>query len=163
MILDVGCGKRKRGDVGIDYAKDSEADIIADAQHLPFRNKVFQKTVSYCVLEHSPNPLNFLKEQHRVLQENGQLELVTDNAQYFRWSVMQYRGDWHEEWHKDHFMIFFPKNVERLMALANFKNVSSNYIPFRQTKFGLVIKFLIRLGLLRSACQYRTFKITALK
>ena len=67
--MDVGCGKNKHGDIGIDYSRDSDADIIADAEHLPFKNEVFAKVVSVTVLEHSPNPLNFLKEQYRVLKK----------------------------------------------------------------------------------------------
>jgi hypothetical protein len=43
VTLDVGCGKHKRGDIGIDYSRDSEADIIADACYLPFKDEVFER------------------------------------------------------------------------------------------------------------------------
>jgi len=57
VSLDVGCGKVKRGDIGIDYSKDSDADITADSHHLPFRDEGFGSVSSTVVLEHSPNPL----------------------------------------------------------------------------------------------------------
>jgi SAM-dependent methyltransferase len=86
-ILDVGCGKNKRGDIGIDYSRDSEADVIADAHFLPFIDGVFDGGVSNHVIEHSPNPLTFLREQYRILKNNGKLTLVTDNAQLLLWVV----------------------------------------------------------------------------
>gem|GEM_PF-3735640 len=36
--------------------------------------------------------------------------MVTDNAQYYRWSVLKLFGVKHENYHEDHYMIFFPKN-----------------------------------------------------
>jgi ubiquinone/menaquinone biosynthesis C-methylase UbiE len=80
VTLDVGCGKHKRGDIGIDYSRNSDADVIADAEHLPFKDEAFTETMSTVVLEHSPNPLSFLMEQNRILKQNGRIELVTDNA-----------------------------------------------------------------------------------
>ncbi len=121
MILDVGCGKRKRGDIGVDYSRNSQADVICDAHHLPFMGAVFAEVRSYVCLEHSPNPLHFLKEQKRVLRHNGKLTCETDNAQYYRWSVQKYAGSQHENYHKDHYMIFYPENVFRLMKLAGLK------------------------------------------
>ncbi len=128
LTLDVGCGRNKRGDIGVDYSKDSNADIIADACYLPFKDETFDKVISTVVLEHSPNPLNFLKEQYRVLKRGGEVEVTTDNAQYYRWSVMKLFGIRHEDYHADHYMIFFPKNVIRLLRLANFSKISYQYL-----------------------------------
>jgi len=165
-ILDVGCGKHKRGNIGIDYCKDSEADVIADAHYLPFKDEVFDKVVSTVVLEHSPNPLNFLKEQYRVLKKGGKVELTTDNAQYFSWSVMVpgRGGIRHENYHEDHFMIFYPKNVMRLMKLAGFK-VESAYLVGRpiKTKADPIVKILIACKIWRKECLYYRFKIVARK
>lgn len=60
MILDLGCGRNKRGDIGVDYSKDSNADVIADVCHLPFKDGVFDKIVGFCIFEHICNPLFFL-------------------------------------------------------------------------------------------------------
>ncbi|MGB9959435.1 MAG: methyltransferase domain-containing protein [Candidatus Bathyarchaeales archaeon] len=164
LTLDVGCGKCKRGDIGIDYSRDSEADIIADACHLPFKDETFNKITSTTVLEHSPNPLNFLKEQYRVLKKRGEIEVTTDNAQYYRWSVMQLFGIRHENYHKDHYMIFFPKNVIRLMQLAGFSNISYQYLKYpRRRKMDFFVSLLIKTNLLRSACLFYRFKVKAIK
>ena len=130
LSLDVGCGHQKRADIGIDYTKDSDADIVADSGSLPFRDEVFGRIVSVASIEHSPNPLNFLKEQARVLKKGGVVEVVTDNAQYYNWSVISFRlrGTRHENECRDHYAIFFPENVMRLLALAGLKTVGFQYI-----------------------------------
>jgi len=92
ISLDIGCGMAKRGDIGIDYSRDSDADVIADSHFLPFKEGAFGSVSSTVVLEHSPNPLLFLKEQFRVLVPNGEIKVVTDNAQYYCWSVTGFRG-----------------------------------------------------------------------
>jgi ubiquinone/menaquinone biosynthesis C-methylase UbiE len=159
VSLDVGCGKNKRGDIGVDYSKASDADVIADSQFLPFRDGAFDSVTSFVVLEHSPNPLIFLKEQYRVLEPNGKVTVVTDNAQFFRWSVLSLslHGIRHENYHKDHYMIFFPENVKRLMRLAGFRVDSFAYIS-KKGKAESLAKFLVKLGLLRSDCVYWRFK-----
>lgn len=158
MVLDVGCGKHKRGTIGIDYSKDSEADIIADAHFLPFKDEIFDKVISITVLEHSPNPLVFLKEQYRILKYNGKVELITDNAQYYKWSVLRFRGKKHEDYHKDHYMIFFPKNVQRLFERAGFKVTSIKLIGIRG-RFDPIIKVLVSLGLIRKESLYYRIKV----
>ena len=159
MILDVGCGKRKRGDIGVDISRETQADIIADAHYLPFKNEVFSKVVSVVVLEHSPCPLAFLKEIYRVLKPNGILELTTDNAQYYKWSVLDKFGIRHENYHSDHYMIFYPKNVERLFKLANFK-VEKIELIRKQKKLDFIIKLLVKIGICRRESLYYRFKVT---
>lgn len=164
LTLDVGCGKHKRGDIGVDYSRDSEADIIADACHLPFKDEAFSKVTSTTVLEHSPNPLNFLKEQHRVLKRGGEIEVTTDNAQYYRWSVMQLFGIHREDYREDHYMIFFPKNVIRLMQLASFSKISYQYVKYpRKKRMDFFASLLIKAGLWRSDCLFYRFKVKAIK
>jgi SAM-dependent methyltransferase len=162
LCLDVGCGKNKRGDIGVDYSRDSDADIIADAECLPFKDGAFAKVVSVTVLEHSPNPLNFLKEQYRVLKKGGQVEVTTDNAQYFRWSIMNFRGVRHEDYCADHYMIFYPKNVSRLLHLVGFKVTSAHFIRDNK-KMDRIVGFITRFRILRKDCQYHRFKISARK
>jgi 2-polyprenyl-3-methyl-5-hydroxy-6-metoxy-1,4-benzoquinol methylase len=165
MILDVGCGKNKRGDLGIDYSRNSSADIIADSHNLPFRNGIFDRVISITVLEHSPNPLNFLKEQSRILRVNGKMELVTDNAQYYKWSVMKLGkgGILHEDFHTDHYGIFFPKNVKRLMKLAGFEIEDVMYLRDKKSKMEILAKMLVKLGIWRAECLYSRFRIVGIK
>jgi ubiquinone/menaquinone biosynthesis C-methylase UbiE len=164
VSLDVGCGKSKRGDIGIDYSKRSDADVIADSHFLPFRDGAFNSVTSFVVLEHSPNPLIFLKEQYRVLKPNGKVTVVTDNAQYFRVSVLSLglRGVRHEDYCKDHYMIFFPENVKRLMRLAGFRVDSFAYIS-KKGKGEFLAQILVKAGLWRSGCIYWRFQMEGTK
>lgn len=59
MKLNVGCGSDSWGDIRLDVSKDhwmtmgkSSANLIADAQCLPFRDKCFDELQAYQVLEH---------------------------------------------------------------------------------------------------------------
>lgn len=53
--------------------------IRADARHLPFASNSFDVAFSQGVLEHFLNPSLLLKEQHRVLRENGLLVIEVPN------------------------------------------------------------------------------------
>lgn len=103
MKLDVGCGNYKHGDIGVDLLKSNCTDVVCDAEFLPFRNSSFSEVCSHNVLEHSPNPLNFLKEQYRVLKNGGKINCITDNAQYYKWSVLKFRGEKHERMWDNHY------------------------------------------------------------
>jgi ubiquinone/menaquinone biosynthesis C-methylase UbiE len=156
LSLDVGCGRNKRGDVGIDYDPKSKADIICDIHNIPFRDNIFYRVKSYCVLEHSYNPSNFFKEQYRVLRDGGVIICLTDNAQYFRWTVMKFRGIKHEDMWKDHYMIFFPENVVRLLSRNGFIKIKWMYVPFegKMSKQEKIINILIKIGIFRFDCLY---------
>jgi hypothetical protein len=39
--LDVGCGKNKRAEIGIDRFKSKGVDVVADMHFLPFRDGTF--------------------------------------------------------------------------------------------------------------------------
>jgi SAM-dependent methyltransferase len=162
VSLDVGCGPHKRGDIGIDYSKESCADIVADSHFLPFKEKVFDKVISVTVIEHSPNALNFLKEQARVLKRQGRVELITDNAQYYNFSVMRLGrgGILHWNFCKDHYGIFYPKNIERLMILAGFTVDKMAYQSNRKSKADIAAKILVKLGIWRKDCLCDRFLVT---
>ena len=144
-------------------------DVIADVHHLPFRNGVFAKVRSSNVLEHSPNPLLFLKEQYRVLLDGGEIELTTDNAQNYSWSVLQpgRGGINHPNYCRDHYMIFYPENVLRLMRLAKFKHAKLTYILRNFTMKGYVVhclaKLLVYCRIWRKECLYYRFCMGAQK
>jgi len=73
MDLNVGCGCDPWGDVRTDldryswrYQRKTTANVIADVQHLPFRDNTFVNIRCFHVLEHVTNPLLALKELKRV-------------------------------------------------------------------------------------------------
>jgi len=164
QVLDVGCGKYKRGSIGIDYSRSSDADVIADAHHLPFREEVFTRVVSYLAFEHSPNPLTFLKEQHRVLCKAGEVYFITDNGEYYDWTVFKRS---HASTY-DHYLMVSPKNAERMMKLASFQSISFRYIERCEQKpkrklIKTVCKFLVKIGVWKPNCIYFRFEMSGVK
>lgn len=91
MILDVGPGGTRLGDVAIDlYADTTPQDsgtgeltpldrgpyfIQANAEHLPLRTNSFDGVFCYHVLEHLKHPLQALKELARVSRGFIQIEV----------------------------------------------------------------------------------------
>jgi SAM-dependent methyltransferase len=76
MILDVGCGEHKRGDIGVDKRRLPGVDIIVDIDKtgLPFHNSSFDMVVSHHVIEHLQNPEYLIKEIFRV--SKGRVKIV---------------------------------------------------------------------------------------
>lgn len=83
LTLDVGCGDKPRGSVNLDcyLSLNPEIDqvkirvidirlipnfIQADAQYLPFRDKIFYRVFCHHVIEHVDNPYLLLDELLRV-------------------------------------------------------------------------------------------------
>lgn len=78
-VLDLGCGPKDQAIpfahlkcqyVGIDYTNPN-ADILADAHALPFKQSTFDCVFSYAVLEHLHNPFIAINEIERVLKKQG--------------------------------------------------------------------------------------------
>lgn len=79
-VLDIGCGDRKRGSVGVDIDTRAAADVLADGTALPFASKTFDAVVCYHVIEHlRPGDIvDLLAEIRRVLREGGRAHLLVD-------------------------------------------------------------------------------------
>ncbi len=80
--LDIGSGGSgydryfpNRVTVDIDPAR--KPDIVADAEHLPFKDGEFSFVLCTEVLEHVRNPREAISEMHRVLEPGGTLILTT--------------------------------------------------------------------------------------
>jgi len=90
MMLEIGCGDNPTGNasVRIDVTKGA-ANILADGQHLPFRNDVFDSILMLEVIEHVSHPFDLILEIRRVLKPNGKIWLSTPNImqyrRFFRW------------------------------------------------------------------------------
>jgi SAM-dependent methyltransferase len=79
-VLDVGCGSAKiPGAVGLDIAKDTDADIVHDLNVFPYPldDASFDHVVMQDVLEHVEDPIAVVTELHRILRGGGHLHLRT--------------------------------------------------------------------------------------
>ncbi len=86
FILDVGCGpgilnRYLKNAVFLDFSRvclikrwvgKPRPRFMANAENMPFKNKVFNTVIATELIEHTDNPHKFVKEVHRVLKNNGQ-------------------------------------------------------------------------------------------
>jgi SAM-dependent methyltransferase len=83
LTLDVGCGKCKRGDIGVDLQRSPEVDVICDAQLLPFRDNSFGTVFSSHVLDHLEDPELALLDWCRVARRKLVIYLPWKNGFLF--------------------------------------------------------------------------------
>ena len=89
-VLDLGCGRKPFREiiekhctkyVGLEYPATlhglQHVDVVGNALILPFQNASFDSVVSFAVLEHVPEPEQFLAEACRVLAPGGKALLMT--------------------------------------------------------------------------------------
>lgn len=53
--------------------------LLGDAEHMSFKEGIFDAINASCVIEHLSNPIDFLKQCHRLLITNGLLVIITDD------------------------------------------------------------------------------------
>jgi SAM-dependent methyltransferase len=86
MILDVGCGIKKRpGSIGIDRNLASAADVICDLDRLPlpFADSSFDCIVAIHVIEHVTDVMRTMEEFHRCLKPGGTVLIETPHYSDF--------------------------------------------------------------------------------
>lgn len=84
-ILDIGCGTKKRGNIGLDLYPFEGVDIVWDIKEgLPFSDNVFDGVYIYHVLEHLP-----MENFERLLYE---IWRCSKNKAWIRVKVPHYSG-----------------------------------------------------------------------
>ena len=108
VSLDVGCGKVKRGDVGMDVYPGPGVDVVWDMSHTPWplKSESFETVIASHVLEHIPWSLEpqyedalyrVLAEIHRVLKPGGKLLVTTPHQDSrYAWGVPTHRRMFNE-------------------------------------------------------------------
>jgi SAM-dependent methyltransferase len=120
--LNVGCGNDTRCDVRLDLFPTPAANIVGDAQHLPFRNGVFSEVYEKNLLEHMPNPAMHLVEVYRIMQRGGRLNVITDNAACLKYYLLgTHTGGYSKHEGKDkHFALFTMEHLKNLFQFSGF-------------------------------------------
>ena len=145
MILDIGCGETKNGNVGVDLRKTRFVDVIADAQMLPFKNGAFDQVYSEAVIEHFSHRQvrQVLAEWIRVLKKDGVLEIKCPDLRarallFFlnpNWKNVKdiYGGqDYEGNYHKCGFSYELLKSLLESCGITRIRRVIKGYkgIPF---------------------------------
>lgn len=142
-ILDLGCWKNKRpGAFGVDFHKYKGVDLKWNLE-MPLPKKYwdsFDLVYSSGLLEHMGNPQSFLENCLKYLRKGGKVEIITDNADYWRFHfehrpVTGFFGAYHATlWEKEdknpqtqHKMLFQAKHLETLLELSGFKSPKVEY------------------------------------
>lgn len=150
-ILDLGCGKlRERirnnmeNSFGVDFIKFDGVDLKWDLNKvLPkkLHNK-FDLVYSKGVLDHLGNPLIFLKNSKKYLKKNGEIEIIIDNGDYWRYHF--HLGNYHADiWEKDepdfpythHKMLFQMKHLTKILKIIGFEIISAEYFRDHQVNW----------------------------
>jgi len=83
MKLNLGCANIRRDDcINIDINPQSVADKILDMTKTPWiwKDNVIDGIYMFHFLEHTPDPIEILKECHRVLIPNGFLHITVPHS-----------------------------------------------------------------------------------
>lgn len=89
VLLDIGCGEKPyrqlaasavSAHIGLDHLgtihRQLEIDVYGTAYHVPLRDGAVDTVLMTAVLEHLEQPLDAIREVHRVLRPEGHLILV---------------------------------------------------------------------------------------
>lgn len=84
-VLNLGCGLDQHPDaLNVDYDPSKNPDIIQDLseEDWPWDSNKFDVVYANHVLEHIPNPVNFMDECWRILKQDGMLVLKVPYYQH---------------------------------------------------------------------------------
>jgi ubiquinone/menaquinone biosynthesis C-methylase UbiE len=122
-LVDIGCGRKPYAalfapyvteHVGVDHNAAPQIDVVASAYAIPLPDASFQTALMAQVLEHLEEPLEGLREAHRLLAPGGKLILTTP----FIWPL-------HEE--PRDFFRYSPYGLRHVLARAGF--VDADVLP----------------------------------
>lgn len=76
LELDVGCGKRRLGDVNVDINREVRPDVVCDIHYLPFKDAQFEVVYCFHVLEHKGvRPEKAIRELRRVSKKIVEIQV----------------------------------------------------------------------------------------
>lgn len=161
MILNLGCGNEKYGDIRVDiYPTKTTTHVLDVEKGLPrkWSNK-FDIVYSKNLFEHLRNPGFVLKEMKRVCKPGGKIILITDNAGFWEFHIFGvhvtpkirlkrlcfYRGRGELD---THYSLFTKEHLINHFKRAGLKIESINYLPFpkneKRGKFRLILNLICK-------------------
>jgi len=146
LILDVGCGENKRGDLGMDTRKMPGVDVVASASNIPFMDGTFREALAFEVLEHLENPAEALREIRRILKTASTLRSSVPNIYWCGRILRAVLGTKVEETHTlhEHINSWTICEIGHLLEHSQFKLVDYYYEDTGPSK-----RFKLLFGILR--------------
>ncbi len=144
MKLDLGCSFHKRENyLGVDILRVEGVDVLADAQHLPFKDSSIEGIYSSHCIEHIPDQLKLISELWRVCADDAKIHILVphfSNPSYYDDLTHQHRYSTRSFEHYDQEMHQLTGHPNYLPNV-NFKpmKIRLNYWPDRtiEQKSGL--------------------------
>ena len=104
MIVDLGCGIHKRGDIGIDCKEQPGVDIVCflGFEQIPLEDNIADRVMAFDILEHIPASvyyregnewkvkrprIDLFREVHRILKPGGEFESFTPCFPHETWAL----------------------------------------------------------------------------
>lgn len=113
-------------------AAGRNVQLIEDASKLPFSSGTSEVAICLEVLEHVYNPLDAVRECHRILKTDGKLIISVPNVAYLRHRVQMAVGTFDplgddksrsQPWRDPHIRFFTAKSLKGMLEEAGFTNV----------------------------------------
>lgn len=143
MILDLGCGLEKvEGAFGVDNVDLEGVDLIWDLNDVPypFESGSIDKIILSDVIEHMDNPVEVIKECHRLLKEGGELYIkVVYFSHPYAWGDPQHKHAF-SEWYFTHFVKSHGRAYCYDFHFSEMKPVV--FLPDAITKQGIEIRLI---------------------
>lgn len=129
FVLEVGCGEGYGTDllsqnavkiIGLDMDKNTIAHAqkkygsencvftVHDGIKIPYENDTFDVVISFQVIEHVQDDINYISEIYRVLKRNGIFILTTPNKTY------RLKPD-QKPWNRFHIREYYPHELENVL------------------------------------------------
>lgn len=156
-LLDVGCGPglflieaKKRGwevfgteytDKQLEYLKKKGITALkGKLNDKSFENENFDVIISSEVLEHINNPIEEIKNFHRLLRKGGLLYITTPNFNAIERFLL--KGDYNIIEYPEHLCYYTPKTINFLLSNNGFKKlkITTTGISIAQIRKGLLKK-----------------------
>lgn len=141
--VDIGCGGNKaEGAVGVDHHPYPGVDIVADLNKFPWplEKDRFSRVICSHVIEHVAEPLDFLKEVHRIAAPGGLVELATPHfSSIDSWTDPTHRWHLASIWYQE----LLP-GAYLAAQIGTFELISSR-VTFGKALRSLIPRAMIRL------------------
>lgn len=147
-VLNLGCGEDTYGTSFVDLhpSRKEVKKCNVDDEKLPFDDETFDIVYSKSLFEHLTNHKFFLNEVKRVLKIDGTLELITDNANYWVWSLSNkaHTGGYLKSNNDRHYALFTDEHLRNYCKLIGLKILRIEYLTQTDIRnFKHILRFMM--------------------